>query len=82
MGQVTYRIVEHDGGWAYKLDDVFSETFPTHELAARAARAVASEQRVPGEVAYILYQDAKGQWREEVAAGNDRPAIDVVDPAR
>ena len=25
MAQVTYEIVEHDGGWAYKVDGVFSE---------------------------------------------------------
>ena len=80
MGQVTYKVVEHDGGWAYKLGDVFSETFPTHELAARAANAVAAEQRIPGEVAYIQYQDESGKWREEVARGDDRPAPDVVDP--
>jgi hypothetical protein len=81
MGQVTYTVVEHDGGWAYKLGDVFSETFPTHELAARAAKAVAAEQKVPGEMAYIQYQDASGAWQEEVAAGNDRPVVDVADPA-
>ena len=80
MERVTYRVVEHDGGWAYKLGDVFSETFPTHDLAAQAARAVAEEQRVPGEVAYIQYQDESGNWREEVARGNDRPEPDVVDP--
>ena len=81
MDKVTYKVVEHDGGWAYKLGDVFSESFPTHELAARAARAVAAEQRIPGEGAYIQYQDASGAWREEVARGNDRPAPEVVDPA-
>jgi hypothetical protein len=82
MSKVTYEVVEHDGGWAYKLGDVFSETFPTHELAARAAKAVAAEQRIPGEREYIQYQDASGQWREEVAPGNDRPAPEVVDPGR
>ena len=29
MSEVTYRIVEHDGGFAYKVGDVFSETFPS-----------------------------------------------------
>ena len=81
MAQVTYKVVEHDGGWAYKLGDVFSETFPTHDLAARAAHAVAAEQQIPGELAYIQYQDASGQWREEVARGNDRPSANVIDPA-
>ena len=35
MSEVKYEIVEHDGGWAYKLNDVFSETFPTHQAALR-----------------------------------------------
>ena len=30
MSEVTYEIVEHDGGWAYKVAGVFSEPFPTH----------------------------------------------------
>jgi hypothetical protein len=36
MSYVTYRIVEHDGGWAYKVGDVFSETFPSRESAQKA----------------------------------------------
>ena len=38
MTTVTYEVVEHDGGWAYKVGDVFSETFPTHDDALDAAR--------------------------------------------
>ena len=38
MSNVTYQIVEHDGGWAYKVDGVFSEPFPTHAEALAAAR--------------------------------------------
>ena len=41
MTEVTYEIVEHDGGWAYKVGGVFSETFPTHAAALAAARAAA-----------------------------------------
>ena len=33
MSQIVYEIVEHDGGWAYKLNGVFSETFPTRAAA-------------------------------------------------
>ena len=35
MPDVTYEIVQHDGGWAYKVDGVFSEPFPTHAEALR-----------------------------------------------
>ena len=43
---VTYEIVPHNGGWAYRLDDVYSETFPSKEDATRAAEAAASKQKV------------------------------------
>ena len=79
MSDITYRIVEHDGGWAYKLGDVFSEPFPTHDEAAAAAKRAASEQTVPGETAPISYQDERGRWHEEVAPGDDRPHADVTD---
>jgi hypothetical protein len=79
MSDVKYQIVEHDGGWAYKLGDVFSETFPSHEAALRAADRAAAEQRVPGASETIEYQDASGKWRTERAEGGDRPQTDVVD---
>jgi hypothetical protein len=34
---VTYEIVQHDDGWAYKVNGVFSEAFPTHAEALAAA---------------------------------------------
>ena len=48
MSHVTYAVVEHDGGWAYKVGDVFSETFRTREAAHAAAARAAEEQRAPG----------------------------------
>lgn len=78
MSDVTYKVVEHDGGWAYKLGDVFSETFATHDEAREAADRVAVEQGVPGETAPISYQDADGRWHEETAGGGDRPDAKVT----
>jgi hypothetical protein len=49
MVKVVYEVVEHDGGWAYKFNNVFSETFPTRETAHAAATRAAAEQRVPAE---------------------------------
>ena len=46
MTTITYEIVEHDGGWAYRVEAVFSETFPSHNRARRAAEQVAKEQVV------------------------------------
>ena len=79
MAKLTYKIVEHDGGWAYKVDGVFSEPFPTHAEALAAARAAAEEQRVPGFTEVIEYEDEKGRWHVETARGNDRPDTDVKD---
>ncbi len=77
MVDVTYRIVEHDGGWAYKLGDVFSEPFPTREAAVKAAHRAAAEQHVPGETRAIQYEDEEGNWHEELSRGGDRPAARV-----
>lgn len=80
MTQLKYEIVEHDGGFAYKLGDVFSEPFPTHEEAAAAARRAALEQRVAGETEAIEYEDEAGRWHQELARGDDRPETFVDDP--
>jgi hypothetical protein len=79
LSNVHYVIVEHDGGWAYRVGDTFSETFPTHEAAHRAAAAAAAEQRAPGSTTPIEYETTKGEWREETARGDDRPRTDVED---
>lgn len=79
MATIHYRIVQHDGGWAYKLGDVFSESFRTHEQALHAARRAAREQERPDETRAILWEDAEGKWHEELARGNDRPIAEVDD---
>ena len=45
MTKITYEVVEHDGGWAYQVDGVFSETFPSHDLARKAADRAAPRLR-------------------------------------
>jgi hypothetical protein len=79
MTEVTYTIVEHDGGWAYKVGAVFSEPYPSHEAAVAAARRAAAEQRVPGRTEVIQYEDENGNWREETASGSDRPNTQIID---
>ena len=81
MAHVTYKVVRHEDGWAYTVDGVFSESFPTHALALSAARRVAAEQRVPGNSETIEYEDANGKWHVERALGGDRPDTDVEDDA-
>jgi hypothetical protein len=77
MAKITYEIVEHDGGWAYRVDGVYSETFRSHDLARKAAERAAKEQAVPGETTVISYEDKDGHWHEELAEGDDRPATDI-----
>ncbi|MGO8799556.1 MAG: DUF2188 domain-containing protein [Roseiarcus sp.] len=77
MSHVTYEVVEHDGGWAYKVGEVFSESFATKALARAAARRAAREQETPGETAPIEYEDSAGHWHEETARGGDRPETEV-----
>ena len=79
MANAHYVVVEHDGGWAYKLGDVFSETFRTREDAHIAADIAAKEQQRRGEDTLIEYQDAEGRWRTESSKGDDRPSSDVED---
>lgn len=79
MSQITYEIVEHDGGWAYTVNGVFSESYPSHAAALNAAQAAAAEQRVPGNTQVIQYEDADGRWHTETARGTDRPETTVKD---
>src|ERR1700738_5576635 len=79
MSHVTYKIVQHDGGWAYTVDGVFSEAFATHPAALAAAKRAAAEQRVPGRTEAIEYETADGKWHTETAAGGDRPETEVED---
>jgi hypothetical protein len=77
MTKITYEIVEHDGGWAYRVDGVFSETFPSHDMARRAAERAAQEQVVAGDTTLISYEDKDGRWHTELAASDDRPKTGV-----
>jgi hypothetical protein len=79
MSRVTYKVIEHDGGWAYTVNGVFSETYPSHTAALAAAKRAAAEQRTPGRSEVIEYETPDGRWHTETAAGTDRPETDVED---
>ena len=76
---VTYEIVQHDSGWAYKVNDAFSEAFPTHAEALAAAQSAAAEQELPGDAETIEYEDDRGEWHSETVSGRDRPHAVVKD---
>lgn len=76
---IAYHVASHDGGYAYRLDGVWSETFADHATALSAARQIARRQQVGGRDTRITYQTPDGQWHDEVSNGGDRPEVDVVD---
>lgn len=78
MVKQTYEIVEHNGGFAYRVGDVYSETFATHEAAHKAAESAAQRQQLGDEPHQIEYEDAKGRWHTEMSGG-DRPETVVED---
>ena len=79
MTKLAYEVVEHDGGWTYKVGDVFTETYATHEAATAAAKAAAAEHGLAGETVPISWEDPDGRWHEETAQGDDRPEVEVKD---
>jgi hypothetical protein len=79
MPDLTYEIVQHDGGWAYKVNGVFSESFLTHAEALAAAQLAAEEQEVPGHTETIEYEDDRDNWHTETEKGRDRPHTLVKD---
>jgi hypothetical protein len=77
MTKITYTVVQHDGGWAYRVDETFSETFPTHEAAHRAAERAAREQAGGGDATVISYEDKQGHWHVERSTASDAPSTKV-----
>jgi hypothetical protein len=79
MTKISYEIVEHDGGWAYRSGGVYSETFTARDQAHKAAERAAREQVIPGQTTGIVYEDDAGHWHAELSEGDDRPSVDVKD---
>ncbi|HXW40910.1 MAG TPA: DUF2188 domain-containing protein [Xanthobacteraceae bacterium] len=77
MTKVVYHIVRHEDGWAYQVNGVFSETFPSHDMARQAAQRAAAEQHLPDDTRTISWEDENGKWHEELARGTDRPETEV-----
>ena len=88
MPKVTYEIVQHDGGWAYKVNGAFSEPFSTHAEALAAARAAAEEQELPGHTETIEYEmtRASGTQKppaaETARAPSSRTWIELINSTR
>ena len=72
MATVTCEIVEQDGGWAYKVGDVYSETFPTHDEAVIAACGAVQVQERLEKTTDNSGEDEQGRSHDEIARGDDR----------
>lgn len=79
MTKITYDIIEHDGGWAFKLGDTISGTFASHDAALAAAKRAAVEQQRPDVDRGISWEDKQGKWHDEVSRGDDRPEVEIHD---
>jgi Uncharacterized protein conserved in bacteria (DUF2188) len=79
MATLKYEIVKHDGGWAYRADGTYSETFRSHDAAFAAARHAAAEQRAPDRDTLIEWEDKNGVWHAERSSAGDRPPTEVED---
>lgn len=77
MSKITYKVVKHDGGWAYEANGTYSEFFPTRDAARKAAKLAAGEQAEPGETTRISHDEEKGRWHSEVDRGTDRPKTTI-----
>src|SRR5712691_5103150 len=82
MTKVTYDIVEHDGGWAYRVDGVFSETFPSHDLARRAAERVRGAQARRPALRHRLLGERAGTASHAPYRGRDCAPVPVEAVAR
>ena len=61
---VRYYIVRHEGSWAYKMGDSYSETFPNRDHAIVAALTAVDEASDQGTDGRVLVQDETGRWVE------------------
>ena len=73
MIHVTYKVVQHDGGWAYTVNGVFSETYISHAAALAAAKRAAAEQRTPGRSEAIVPRPRSRTARNAAVSAKARP---------
>lgn len=62
MSKITYKVIKHDGGWAYEANGAHSQTFQTREAARNAAKLAATARATAGGTTPRSYEDEAGQW--------------------
>ena len=64
MADITYQVVPHDSGWAYKLGDTLSETYATADEAINHAKDAASRQKIGDGDVLLAYPAPDGDGWE------------------
>ena len=59
MAKAHYEIVEHDGGWAYRMQGSFSETFPPKPRRRPQRTAPQPSRKSRAKLEDIEFEDAK-----------------------
>jgi Uncharacterized protein conserved in bacteria (DUF2188) len=65
MNKITYRVVKHNGGWAYQNGGTCSEQFRTREAARKAARLAAAGHASAYTSAPRTSEGEEGQWHDD-----------------
>ena len=65
MNKITYRVVKHNGGWAYENGGTYSEQFRTREAARKAARLAAAGHASAYATAPRTSEGEEGQWHDD-----------------
>lgn len=78
MTKLNYKIVEREGGYAWKLGDAFSETYPTRD-AARAAAVDDANKRQSGRGQTTAQSDGDARrWHNEMADNDTGRETDII----
>jgi Uncharacterized protein conserved in bacteria (DUF2188) len=65
MNKIRYRVVKHDGGWAYETDGTYSGQFRTREAARKAARLAAADHAPAYATVSRTSESEEGQWLDD-----------------
>jgi hypothetical protein len=65
MSKITYRVVKHNGGWAYENGSTSSEQFRTREAARKAARLAAAGHASAYTSAARTSESEEAQWHDD-----------------
>ena len=65
MSKITYRVVKHNGGWAYETDGTCSQQFRTRDAARQAARLAAAGHASAYATTPRTSESEEGQWHDD-----------------